>query len=234
MAFYCLLLPKTPPQKGKIAFAAAEAMQEMAKPRLLMLCLISFPIACIHQFYFVHTAGMLASLNIKVDLINKIFGSGGGGLMTIGQMSELIVLSLIPFFAKLVSRKTILTVGLIAYALRFFVFAYMRSAIFVIPALALHGVCFGCFFFICFMIVDEETTKDVRASTQGLYNLIIIGFGTIFGNLFAGMIGAKAIQAGSAAVNYQLLFSIPMLIAAVCAVALVLFLPGGKKEAIAA
>ena len=38
--------------------------------------------------------------------------------------------------------------------------------------IALHGLCFGCFIFVAFMIVDEETTGDVRASAQNLFNLV--------------------------------------------------------------
>ena len=38
--------------------------------------------------------------------------------MTIGQMAELGVLALIPFFAKTTSRKTFLAIGLLAYAAR--------------------------------------------------------------------------------------------------------------------
>ena len=47
----------------------------------------------------------------------------------------------------------------------------------VILGTALHGFCFGCFIFVAFMIVDEETTPDVRASAQSLFNLVIVGIG---------------------------------------------------------
>jgi MFS family permease len=93
----------------------------------------------------------------------------------------------------------------------------------VIPALALHGVCFGCFFFIAFMIVDQFTTKDVRASAQSLYNVVLVGFGTIVGNLFAGYIGQLATKNG--AVSYRTLFSVPMWVAMGCLVVLLLFYP---------
>jgi MFS family permease len=88
----------------------------------------------------------------------------------------------------------------------------------VIPALALHGVCFGCFFFIAFMIVDQFTTKDVRASAQSLYNVVLVGFGTIVGNLFAGYVGQMATQNG--VVNYRTMFSVPMWVALACLLAL--------------
>ena len=71
---------------------------------------------------------------------------------------------------------------------RFGIFALVPEPWAVIPALALHGLCFGCFFFVAFLIVDEETTPDVRASAQGLFNLVVVGFGIIVGNWVAGQV----------------------------------------------
>lgn len=229
MGIYCLTLPRTPPRQGREPFAAKEALQEIGQRRaLLVLFLISFPIACVHQFYFVLTAPFLGTLDVKADVINKVFGVGGGGLMTIGQISELAVLALVPFFAKRYSRKVFLMVGLAAYILRFFIFAYVQQPWAVIPALALHGVCFGCFFFIAFMIVDELTTKDVRASAQGLYNLVIVGLGTIAGNLFAGYIGKLATRTDKS-LDFQLLFSVPMWIVVGCALLLFVLYPNRRS-----
>ncbi len=227
LGVFCLLLPKTPPQRGKTQFAPVEALGELRKPALLVLFLISFPIACVHQFYFVHTAGFLGTLPLPgASAINRIFGVGGGGLMTIGQISELLVLAFIPFFTKRFSRKTFLTIGLLAYVLRFAAFAYLPHAWAVLPALALHGLCFGCFFFIAFMIVDEMTTKDVRASAQGLFNLVVMGFGVIFGNYLAGWI-AQASMHGTE-IDYSKLFGIPMFICIACLLALVAFYPSRR------
>src|SRR5207253_313604 len=138
MGIYCVFLPKTPPSTGKQPFAAAEAMKEVVHQPLFVLFLVSFFVACIHQFYFVMTAPFLISLNIQSPLINRVFGVGGGGLMTIGQMSEIVVLAIMPFVIERLRRKTILSIGLLAYVLRFFVFAFIPKPVAVIPALALH------------------------------------------------------------------------------------------------
>src|SRR6185437_11881196 len=154
------------------------------------------------------------SLNIQTPLINRVFGVGGGGLMTIGQMSEMVVLAIMPFVIKALRRKTILSIGLLAYVLRFFVFAYLPYPAAVIPALALHGVCFGCFFFIAFMVVDELTTKDVRASAQSLYGLIVFGLGVVGGNLLSGYISSISHTADG--LSYTRMFGIPMWISLAC------------------
>jgi MFS family permease len=220
LGLYCLTLPKTPPQTGKQKFAPFEALGEVRKMPLVALFLVSFPIACVHQFYFVHTAGFLGTLKHPAAAsINEVFGVGGGGLMTIGQMAEIFVLAFMPLLARAMSRKTLLTIGLLAYIARFAVFAYAPVPSLVLPALALHGFLFGCFFFVAFMIVDEETSPDVRASAQGLFNVIVVGFGVIAGNWFAGKIAERARGDSS------ILFGVPMWICVGCLALLLLFYP---------
>jgi nucleoside transporter len=227
LGIYCFMLPKTPPKQGAQKFAPWEALAEVKKMPLLLLFIVTFPVSCIHQFYFVHTAGFLGHIKTNLaEKINSVFGVGGGGLMTIGQIAEIAVLAIMPLVAKRASRKVLLLVGLVAYAVRFAVFAYSDNMLLIAPALALHGLCFGCFFFIAFMIVDEETSTDVRASAQGLFNFVAIGLGTIVGNLFAGYVGKMASASGT--LSYKTLFSVPMWVAVACLVVVLLFYKGGK------
>ena len=127
MGLFCLTLPHTPPSQGEKTSATGEALREIKKQPLVTLFLLAVPISCIHQFYFVHTAkflgGIQAQAGDSVETVNKVFGVGGAGLMTIGQMSEIVVLSLIPIFVKRVNRKTLLALGLVAYAARMALFA---------------------------------------------------------------------------------------------------------------
>jgi len=223
LGLFCFRLPHTPPQKGESKFAAGEAFREIQKKPLLILFLVAFPVSCIHQFYFVLTEQFLGTQGLgQMPLFQKIFGVGGGP-MTIGQISELAVLACMPFIAVRLARKWLLSIGLIAYILRFAIFAYLPS--WSIPALALHGVCFGFFFFVAFMVVDEETTTDVGATAQSLFNLIVLGLGVIFGNLAAGIVGEYALMEDGKTMDYSVLFGMPMWVAVACLVFLLLFYP---------
>ena len=225
LGVFCFFLPNTPPKKGTSPFAAGAALKEVRRNPLLTLFLIAFPISCIHQFYFVRTVGYLCALEARSPMIDAIFGVGGGP-MTIGQISELVVLALMPYAATRFSRKSLLTIGVVAYILRFAIFAYIPTAAAVVPALALHGICFGCFFFVAFLIVDEETTADVRASAQSLFNLIVVGVGVIVGNYVAGQIDLIVTTDG--VTDYQQLFAIPMWVAVACLIALIIFYPNRR------
>ena len=153
--------------------------------------------------------------------------------MTIGQMSEILVLAAIPLVAKTVSRKMLLAVGLAAYGLRMLLFmngeAWGTGA--VIAGVALHGLCFGCFIFVAFMVVDEETTSDVRASAQNLFNLVIVGIGIAVGSPVATWIGKLAKPDEDTPMDWTKLFSIPMWAALVCLGLLFLLYPGRSRTA---
>jgi nucleoside transporter len=244
MGIFCFFLPHTPPSKGAGKNPAIVALAEVKRNPLLTLFLVSVPINCIHQFYFVHASGFLSAFqNEAASAINSVLGVGGGGLMTIGQMSEMLVIAAIPLVAKQVSRKTLLLVGAAAYALRMALFAYV-GAIPLPPiatlclGVALHGFCFGCFIFVAFMIVDEETSPDVRASAQSLYNLVFIGVGSIVGSQIAAWTASWA-QGAGAKLDYadpaqtRALFSVPMWGAIACFAALLVFYPARARARVA-
>lgn len=245
LGVYAFTLPNTPPSQGKKSNATFEALSEVRRQPLLALFLISIPISCIHQFYFVHTSGFLSAFQSKTASdINEIFGVGGGGLMTIGQMSEVIVIASMPFFVKRYSRKSILLVGCAAYALRMALFAYVDHSPFgpittLIAGVAMHGPVFGCFIFTAFMIVDEETSSDVRASAQSLYNLVIIGLGIIVGSWASAQVATWA-KAGAPKLLYTdrahttALFSVPMWASLVCLLLVAVFYPHKKPAESAA
>ncbi|MHC5003473.1 MAG: MFS transporter [Planctomycetota bacterium] len=143
-------------------------------------------------------------------------------------MMEIFVLGAIPFVAKQVPRKVLLGTGILAYAARMALFAYTDSMATILLGVALHGLCFGCFIFVAFMVVDEETTGDVRASAQNLFNLVIVGIGIIVGSWFATSIVANW-ATGEDGMDYTRLFSVPLWIAVACFIALVVFYPGGRR-----
>ena len=235
MGVYCFTLPRTPPARGVQSNATFEALGEIKRSPLWQLFLLAIPVSCIHQFYFVHTEPFLSVRQLQApEWSTAIFGVGGGGLMTVGQMSEVLVIAAIPLVAKRASRKTLLAIGLVAYGARMALFAHVDS----IPlpemttlllGIALHGLCFGCFIFVAFMIVDEQTTSDVRASAQNLFNLVIIGIGIILGSMIAGSVAEWARVDGE--IDYRALFRVPMWASLAVLILLLLIYPGGRQAA---
>jgi len=244
MGLYCLTLPATPPSHEK-SNAAFKAISAVRRQPLLTLFAIAVPMSCVHQFYFVHTADFLGQYQSKaqgaVEWINSIFGVGGGGLMTVGQMSEIVVILAVPFLARGLSRKGLLLVGIAAYALRMAIFAYAERVLgadstailpVLIAGVALHGVCFGCFIFIAFLVIEENTTPDIRASAQSLFGLVVFGIGIIVGSIVAGWVAGAATIATlpSTKFDYTILFGYPMWGAIACFVLLAAFYPSQAQR----
>ncbi|HVS17144.1 MAG TPA: MFS transporter [Planctomycetota bacterium] len=248
---FCLLLPHTPPKQGDKSFATAEALGEIKRQPLLTLFLLAVPISCIHQFYFVHTAPFLGAIQARLgdgtgaavalgEWINRFVGVGGGGLMTLGQMSELVVLSAVPLFARRFHRKTLLCVGTLAYAARMALFAFaapiasatgLSEVLVAAVGVTLHGPVFAFWIFLAFLIVDEETTGDVRASAQSLFNLVIVGVGVIVGSKIAAWVSDWATVDGT--LDYTRLFGVPMWASLACLVVLLVAYPGGRRASTA-
>ncbi|MFT4592534.1 MAG: nucleoside transporter [Phycisphaerales bacterium] len=241
MGLYCFTLPATPPNKTEKTNATKKAISEIRMQPLVTLFLLAVPVSCIHQFYFVHTAPFVQQVQAGAGdslaaWFNSIFGVGGGGLMTLGQMSEIAVLAFMPILAVKFSRKALLSIGLAAYAIRFFLFSTVGTVVgtstdaqlgMVIAGILLHGLCFGCFIFVAFMVVDEEMTPDVKASGQNLFNLVIIGIGIVVGSLIAGQVAGLATVDGT--MQYEQLFGWPMWGAVVCLVLFLLLYPNKTK-----
>ncbi|MFT7461929.1 MAG: nucleoside transporter [Pseudohongiellaceae bacterium] len=231
MGVFCFFLPHTPPNPSGKRNATFEAMREVRAQPLLTLFLLSVPVSCIHQFYIVHTEGFLHRTLVAPEIFTSLFGVGGGGFMTLGQMVEVMVLATMPMLATWVPRKALLAVGLLAYGTRMALFSYWPdSSVALISGVLLHGLCFGCFIFVAFMIVDEETSDDVRASAQSLFNLVIVGVGIIVGSKVAGWVNDWAVDA-SGEVDYQQLFSVPMWASFACLALLLVFYPGRRALA---
>lgn len=234
MGVFCFFLPHTPPSRTGRRNATLEAMGEVRRQPLFTLFLLAVPVSCIHQFYFVHTEGFLHRELQPPAFFATLFGVGGGGFMTIGQMVEVLVLGAIPLVAKQVSRKTLLGIGLLAYAARMALFAYgQSSARALLLGVALHGLCFGCFIFVAFMIVDEETTSDVRASAQSLFNLVIVGVGVIVGSKLAGWVADWATRP-EGGLDYTRLFAVPMWASLAAFLVLLLLYPSRIPRAVPA
>ena len=98
-----------------------------------------------------------------------------------------------------------------------------------IAGIAMHGLCFGCWIFVAFMIVDEQTEGDVRASAQSLFNFVILGIGIIVGSQIAGWASDWA-GIGTDEADFTKLFEMPMYAALVCFVLLLLMYPSRSTK----
>lgn len=204
-----LVIPRTPPPAEPLQWnAVSEAWAAFRSRPLLGLFAAGLFASCIDRFYLYHGAARLSEYGVgPPDWIDRVFGVGGGGLMTLGQLAEIAVLALLPLLLRRFSIRTLLSFGLWAFLVRMIVLATCESLLPVLGAVSLHGVSYASFFFVGTLAVDRLAPRDARASAQALFLTVYAGFGGIVGAGLAAWAGAWAGSGGSD--PWLLVFSIP-------------------------
>jgi hypothetical protein len=201
-----------------------------------IFAIISFVVATELQFYYVLTSPFLTSAKIGVS--QKSIGA----VMTIAQVAEIFVMAFMLSWAlkKFGMRRT-LTLGILAWPIRYIIFVIGQPSWLVIASLALHGFCYVFFFTAAFIYVDNIAPKDIRASAQGLIATIILGFGNFVGSLFCGWIQnaftTTAVNAAGEAVttiDWTKTFLVPTALTMVCLVIFLAFFRDKKAAGEAA
>jgi MFS family permease len=104
--------------------------------------------------------------------------------MSIGQMSEIVFMVLIPFFFRRLGVKRMILVAIMAWVLRYVLFAVgatQQSVWMMFAAIALHGICYDFFFVTGFMYADRAAASTIRGQVQGMLVFFTQGVGMFIG-----------------------------------------------------
>jgi MFS family permease len=231
LAAFCLTLPHTPPatKRGE-PFAPFEAIKVLANPSILVLFIVTFFDSLVHLGYYFWTSRYFQSIGVPVNWIAPA--------MSIGQTMEVVAMAMLGVLIKKLGWRRTLIFGVLSQAVRFGVYAIGdRDLVWpVIAVNVMHGFAYACFFATIFIYVDEHFPKDVRASAQSLFNLMILGISAIVSNFLwgwlAGVFATDATVAGQAvkAIDYHRLFLVPFGISLLAAALLAVFFhPPGEN-----
>ncbi len=195
MAAYCWsLLPPTPPRREqRRPFAPAALIPLFRRRDFLVLVVVSFGIAMVHQFYFT-----LNSPYLKAILRQAGVGEAWEGrISSVGQIAEIFVMLIMATLVARLGFKGTMSLGALAYLLRYVIFAVAAAVpwsfgavmTLVVLGQALHGLCFGCFLAAAFMYIDRVAPPDVRSTAQSFYGTIVLSLGFALGGTVAGAVG---------------------------------------------
>jgi nucleoside transporter len=230
LAAYSLFLPHTPPKPATSAadsLAWLKAMRYLKKPFIAVLFLVTFIDAAVHQSFFFWTFTFLGpkadggAVGIPANWV--------GPVMKIGQIAEILTMLVLGYVLKSLGWRMTMIVGVLGHAARFAVFAYYPEPWAAIAVNALHGICYAFFFATVYIFVDEYFPKDVRASAQGLFNVLILGIGPFFANFVCGRL--KEMYSVDKVVDYRIVFQYSMGAALAAAVLLLVFFHPPKEGA---
>jgi nucleoside transporter len=187
LGLFSFTLPQTPPSatKGeKVTLSDILGLDalKLLKNKNFLVFFISSILICIPLAFYYQNANLFLS---ELGMENPT------GKMTIGQISEVLFLLLLPvFFTKFGFKKTIL-VGMIAWALRYIFFAYGNAndlASLLIVGIALHGICYDFFFVSGQIYTNSKAGEKYKSSAQGLIALATYGVGMLIGFWVAGLV----------------------------------------------
>jgi len=217
LGVFSFVLPKTPPVKldagEKPSFASIIGLDaiKLLKDKNFLIFFISSVLICIPLAFYYSNANLFLT---EIGLENPT------GKMTIGQASEVLFLLALPiFFTKFGFKKTIL-VGMLAWVIRYLLFAYGNAgelSFMLLIGIALHGICYDFFFVSGQIYTDSKAGIKYKSAAQGLITLATYGVGQLIGFWVASYVGDKykELKATDLAGFWNHTWVVPAIIAAV-------------------
>jgi nucleoside transporter len=191
MGIYCLSLPHTPPLDRQRSTTLGEALGfdalRLLRHRSFAIFLLGSFLICVPlSFYFSWTNVFLNEIGVKQ----------AASKMTLGQVSDVTFLLLMPLALRRLGVKRMLLLGMLAWTVRFGLFDLYARGLSWSPLLyagiALHGLCYDFFFVMGRIYVDRRAPEHLRATAQGLLAFVTLGAGMFVGTWLSGVIGESA------------------------------------------
>jgi nucleoside transporter len=187
LGLFSFFLPKTPPtadRSEKVGISTLLGLDalKLLKDRNFLIFFVSSILICIPLAFYYQNANPFLS-EIGVD--------NPTGKMTIGQASEVLFMLLLPFFFKKFGFKKTIMAGMLAWTIRYLLFAYGNAgdlAFMLILGIALHGICYDFFFVSGQIYTDSKAGEKYKSAAQGLITLATYGLGMLIGFWVAGKI----------------------------------------------
>lgn len=123
-------------------------------------------------------------------------------IMSISQISETLFILTIPFFLKRFGIKKVMLMSMVAWVLRFGLFAVGNPGPglwMIILSCIIYGMAFDFFNISGSLFVETQSEPSIRASAQGLFMMMTNGFGAFLGSSISGIIIDKFFKIPGAA-----------------------------------
>lgn len=213
LGLFCLTLPHTPPKHhgSRITVGAVlglEALRLMKDWSFTVFVLGSFLVCIPLQFYYSFT-------NL---FLNESGVAEPASKMTLGQMSEIFFLLVMPYLFNRLGVKKMILIGIGCWVARYLLFSFGNNGSLVwmfYLGILLHGVCYDFFFVTGQIFVDQKAPLAIRGAAQGFIAFVTLGVGMFIGAWASGeIVQRNGVLAGQGEIlghNWHQIWLIPAL-----------------------
>jgi nucleoside transporter len=227
---FAFALPHTPPKSlgRKVTVRDVLGLDALSlmKDRSFAIFVLGSLLICIPlAFYY----------NFTNLFLNESGVESAAAKQSLGQVSEVLFMLVMPLFFRRLGVKWMLIVGMAAWAARYLLFAYGNSQELMwmlYLGILLHGVCYDFFFVTGQIYVDKAAPKSIQASAQGFITLVTYGVGMLIGSWVSGpVVDRYARQVGDVVTHdWNSIWLWPASMAFVIILLFAFFFDGGKSE----
>jgi MFS family permease len=170
---------------------------------VLVLWLVTLIDAFVHNCFFNWAYPFLTSPQVGIP------GNWYMPVVSLGQVAEILTMFVLGATLKRLGWRATMITGILGHAFRFAVFAFLPNhPVLIVLVNLLHGICYAFFFATVYIFVDAYFPKDVRASAQGLFNVMILGFGALIANTICPRFVQVTFKHGDV-IDFRSLFLVP-------------------------
>ncbi|MBT4778836.1 MAG: nucleoside permease [Polaribacter sp.] len=228
LGVFSFFLPKTPPtsnkeEKATISDILGLDALKLFKDRNFLVFFISSFLICIPLAFYYQNISLFLT-EYKVD--------NSTAWASLGQVSEVAFMLLLPFFFKKYGFKNTVLFGMFAWVIRYVLFAYGNNGdlfFMLVTGIALHGICYDFFFVSGQIYTDSKAGDKVKSAAQGLITLATYGIGMLVGFWVAGNIVDKNLIANGAH-SWKDIWLFPAIFATAVLVIFALFFKNEKVD----
>jgi NHS family xanthosine MFS transporter len=197
LGIYSFSLPKCPPlltktdNKSIISLLGLNAFALFKTPKFAIFFAFSMLLGAALQLTNAYGDTYIHDFNNVAAYKDTITVKYPAIIMSISQISETLFILAIPFFLRKFGIKYVMLFSMLAWVLRFGLFAFGNPADglwMIILSCIVYGMAFDFFNISGSLFIETQTTPEIRGSAQGLFMMMVNGFGAFFGSLISGLV----------------------------------------------
>ena len=212
LGIYSFTLPKCPPlfvKSGNSSLVNSLGLNAFAlfkTPRFAIFFAFSLLLGAALQLTNAYGDTFIHDFKSVTEYKDSIAVKYPAIIMSISQISETLFILAIPFFLRKFGIKYVMLFSMLAWVLRFGLFAFGDPAgglWMIVLSCIVYGMAFDFFNISGSLFVETQVPQEIRGSAQGLFMMMVNGFGALFGSFTSGVIIDKFFTHADQSKNWQ-------------------------------